>query len=70
MGLIQPLLDAVDVETVTTSARNERTVVTGSFTIGTTIVKRVSTYTAVLVFCCPLPGCNAQEAVDLDIHEI
>lgn len=67
--LIEPFFYAVDVETMTTSTGNEWTVVAGRLAIGATIVEGIATNATVFVFGCPLPGGDAEKAINFDIHE-
>lgn len=66
--LVEPFFDAMYVETMATSARNQRTIISGCFAVSTTIVEGIPTDTAIFMLDCPLPGGHTEKAIYFDIH--
>lgn len=58
----------MNVETVTTSSRNKRTIISRRLAIGATVVELITTDSTVLVTRRPLPSGDAEKAIYLDVH--
>lgn len=66
--LVEPFFYAMDVETVSTTARDQGTIVAGCLTVGTTIIEGIPTNATILVLRGPFPCGYTQKTVHLNVH--